>query len=934
MTRIPLATYRLQFTPEFTLDDAASVVDYLSDLGVGDIYASPIFKAKRASTHGYDVVDATVINDELGGEAAARRLADALRLRKMGWLQDVVPNHMAFDSDNSMLMDVLENGPNSAFVTFFDIDWDHVYESLQGRLLAPFLGSFYGEAIENGEISIAYDENGFSCNYYDIRFPLRIESYTTLLKHRLEALEQQLGPYDEQFIRYIGVVHAFDSLSDSRAPTQRTDQVGLAKRMLWDMYMKDSAVTEHIDRSIADFNGEKGNPASFERLDQLLSEQHFRLAFWKVATEEINYRRFFTINHLISLRVEDEVVFTHTHSLIKRLIEDNVFTGLRIDHIDGLSDPAEYLNRLRGMIGDEPYLVVEKILEPEEQLPEDWPIAGSTGYDFLNDVLRLQCDSGNEQLFSRIYSRFARLNEAYDSLVADKKRLIVLKHMAGNIDNLSHALKGMSSRDRHGNDITLYGLRTALVEVMAYFPVYRTYITATEYSDADREHVRTAIARARRHNPDLVYELDYLEAFLVLEHQDLTDEAARREALAFVTQFQQLTGPLMAKGFEDTTLYIYNRLLALNEVGGSPNHFGGSIESFHDVMEQRSQRMPQGMLTTATHDTKRGEDVRARLTVLSEIPERWEEMITTWRKLSGRKTVVDGASAPDRNDEYFLYQTLIGSWPFDRSELPSFRDRVKEYVIKAVREAKVHTAWLKPDDRYESAYLEFVDRLLHDHPENEFLQSLESFARDISWYGCINSLAQVAIKATAPGVPDFYQGCELWDLSMVDPDNRRPVDYDLRRNMLEELRQRLADRRSPAKELASKLTDAGNKMFVTHQVLDCRADHAVLFQDGGYIRLIADGQRGQSVVAFARRHESEWAITVVPRLPTRLATVGEPPIGADIWKDTKITLPGDAPRILRNRLTAQTYEHGGSLALGEVLADYPIAVLTGETNSD
>lgn len=927
---IPNTTYRVQLTPDFNFDDATAVVAYLKSLGVSDLYCSPVFKSVTGSTHGYDVVDPTRLNEELGGETGLERLNAELGKHDMGWLQDIVPNHMAFDSQNHMLMDIFENGQTSRYANYFDIDWNHIYESLQGRLLAPFLGKFYGEALEAGEIALHYDRDGLSVGYYGLRFPLRIESYPEILTHELGRLEERLGPHDTTLIKFIGTVYALNDLPGRDHLDERYDQIRLTKRLLWNMYTGNDAIQSYVDETLNLFNGEPGDDDSFDSLDHLLGNQHFRLSFWKVASEEINYRRFFTINGLISVRLEDPEVFEVTHRLIRKMCTNGVFTGLRVDHIDGLNDPSDYLERLREVAPDV-YLVVEKILEPGEVLPPDWPVEGTTGYDFLNTVNGLFCDRRAEKAFNTLYNRFARLQTTWERLVADKKRLIVDKHLAGNIDSLAHLLKGISHRDRHGNDITLYGLRRALIEAMACFPTYRTYVNSKRFTEVDRQSIERAVSKAHDRNPDLRYELDYIKKFLLMGSRDDIEEKQRRQAVDFVMKFQQVTGPLMAKGVEDTCLYIFNRLLSLNEVGGSPNRFGCSREDFHGFMRDTVDHCLHAMNTTATHDTKRGEDARMRLNVLTEMPDEWDRAIRDWRKTTSRRRVVRGSKVPDKNDEYFLYQSLIAFWPLQERDREGFAERLKDYTIKAVREAKVHTAWLKPDEEYENAYLQFIDRLLAEGNDNRFLESFLPFCKKITWHGMLNSLGQTLIKFTAPGVPDIYQGNELWDFDMVDPDNRCPVDYRFRANSLEYIRGRLpTDRDGLLDELMNSMYDGRIKLFLTHRTLAARSDQPDVFISGDYRPLEATGKCERNVVAYARRAGDRWALAVLPRLTVGLVEENEFPVGEAVWGDTMIELPEQIPESFTDYLTGRRLDLEGKLRLAELFEHLPWALLVSE----
>lgn len=929
LARIPNATYRLQFNPSFGFKEAREIVEYLSELGISDIYASPIFKARKGSLHGYDVVDPNKLNPELGTVEDFEELIKELRNRRIGWIQDIVPNHMSYSGENEILMDVLENGKDSLYLKFFDIEWNHPHEGIRGRLLAPFLGRLYGESLEDGEIQLRYDENGFAVNYYDLKFPIKLESYLSIFTHRLNTLKKRLGEDHPDFIKLLGIFYSIKNLPTSRENiTERYNQIKFTKRMLWELYTKNHEIKRLIDENIKIFNGEKGNPESFNLLDSCLSEQNFRLSFWKVATEEINYRRFFNINELISLRIEDEAVFNHTYSLIFKLIEEGKFTGLRIDHIDGLYDPTNYLKKLREKLG-EVYIVVEKILDLEEELPHFWPVHGTTGYEFMNYLNGIFCNKRNEKAFDKMYSSFTGSTIPYEDLVAEKKRLIIGKHMAGDIDNLAHLMKKISSRYRHGSDITLYALKRALVEVMALFPVYRTYVSEDIFSEADQSYIKEAVRKAIHTTPGLLNELDFIEQFLLVKFGDYLSEEEKNQCIYFIMRFQQFTGPLMAKGFEDTTLYVYNRLISLNEVGGNPNKFGISLEEFHHFNKKGVELWPHSLNATSTHDTKRGEDIRARINVLSEIPKEWEANIKRWNKLNEKKKkVINGNSVPDKNDECFLYQTLIGAFPFYEEEYDNFVIRIKDYMIKAVREAKVHTTWLKPDTNYEEVFISFIDEILKPLGKNKFLKELLPFRKKVAFYGIFNSLSQLLIKITSPGVPDFYQGTELWDLNLVDPDNRCPVDFEKRKRLLRDIKKKEEeDILNLINELISTKEDGRLELFLIYKALTARSERKELFEKGDYIAIEVNGKYKEHVVAFGRNLENAWAITLAPRLLTSLIKEGEYPLGQQVWSDTYIVLPESFPSLWNDAITAHMLEGEKALTIGEILKHFPVALL-------
>ncbi len=926
--RFPVATYRLQMHSGFTFLQARAAVHYLSLLGVSDLYLSPIFRSRGGSTHGYDVLDPTQVNPELGGREGLNALAAESRNHNLGILLDIVPNHMAFDSENAMLMDVFEKGQDSPFFRFFDMDWNHPYENMRGRILAPLLGSRSGEALERREIKLAYGPAGFTFNYFRQHFSLRIQSYLSVLTLHLGALRRSLGVDHADFIKFLGILYALKNLpAGAESNGELQEQTMFVKRMLWELYQSNAQIRNFVDGNVGIFNAQDGKSSDgLVLLNNLLGEQLFRLAYWKVATEELNYRRFFTINDLISLRMEDEEVQRQTHTLVMELVAAGVLTGLRIDHIDGLYDPLLYLQRLRQTAGDL-YIVVEKILAAEEDLPSDWPVQGTTGYDFLNAANGLFCNKQAAPAMTDIYQKFTGQRVRYQEMVSRRKRMIIGKHMAGDIDNLAHLIKRISSKDRHGSDFTLYGLRRALVETMTYFPVYRSYVRPGSYTKTDREYLKYALERARRDNPDLLDELEFVEDFLLLRFRDYISEEEKNDWVHFVMRFQQFTGPLMAKGFEDTMLYEYNRLTSLNEVGSEPDRFGVTPEEFHAINRHRAGAWPHAMNTTATHDTKRGEDVRARINVLSENPREWQRALLRWARMNRDKKPRSGM--PDRNDEYLLYQTLVGTFPFEPGGEDGYAGRMRDYMIKAVREAKVHTTWLKPDREYEDALLAFIDAVLREGDANPFRADLEVFSRRIAHYGMFNSLSQVLMKMTAPGVADFYQGTELWDLSLVDPDNRRPVDYALRQRYLEEIRR--DEQRDPVQLLRSLLGSRGDgriKLYTIYRVLRARTDRRDLFADGSYEPLPAGGTHAANVIAFVRRHDRQWAVPVAPRLSAQLVNENTIPAGNAVWGDTALCLP-EGPAVWTEVLTGARHA-AGEVKLGDLLAEFPLALLVGE----
>ncbi|MGB7445137.1 MAG: malto-oligosyltrehalose synthase [Coleofasciculaceae cyanobacterium] len=935
--RIPAATYRIQFNPAFGFESAKNIVSYLAELGISDLYASPIFKARKGSTHGYDVVDPNQLNPELGTQEEFDALVNDLQQSEMGWVQDIVPNHMAYDSQNRYLMDVLENGPHSEYFEYFDIDWEHPYEDIKGRVLTPMLGDFYGNCLENGEIQLKYEEGQLTVNYYDFRLPIRTESYALLITHDIERLAQTLGRKNPDFVKLLGVLYILKNIPVAESIVQRKDQTNFVKGILWELYTEKPEIQEFIDQNIKIFNGEVGVSESFNLLDSLLTEQFFRLSFWKVGAEELNYRRFFTINELISLKVEIPRVFEVTHKLIRKLVQSKKFTGLRIDHIDGLYNPSQYLHQLRQEMGDT-YIVVEKILELEkeyfsryEELPRNWPIQGTSGYDFLNCVNSIFCFSQgeNNRKFDSIYSGFIGKKIGYERLVAQKKRLIADKNLSGDVENLAHLLKRISGKYRYGRDFTLHGLQKAILEVLVLFPVYRTYTDEQGVRERDKGYVREVIEKAKQQIPQLINELNFLERILLLEFEESLTEEEKAEWLHFVMKFQQFSGPLTAKGVEDTTFYVYNRLLSLNEVGGTPPQFGITVSAFHNFNQQWQDHWPHSMNATSSHDTKRSEDVRARINTISEIPEEWEKQVKTWSVLNrSAKSLVNGKEVPDANDEYFLYQTLIGAFPFADHEYSEFVERIKTYVVKAVREAKVYTAWLRPDTAYEEGFVAFVERILQTSEENKFLAEFRPFQQRVAYYGMFNSLSQTLLKITSPGVPDFYQGTELWDLSLVDPDNRRPVDFEQRRTFLQEIKERSkADILSLVSDLMATTEKGKIKLFLTAKALEARNQYLEVFQQGTYVPLQVMGQYQEQIIAFARHYGPSTVVAIAPRFLTNLVEPGTYPLGEEIWQDTRLEIPQGLRATWQDVFTQEIIAESDTIAISQALQNFPVALL-------
>lgn len=925
--RIPIATYRIQFNPQFDFKAACAVINYLYSLGISDIYASPIFKSKKGSLHGYDVIDHTQINPELGGQEGFEQLIRLVHDRGLGWLQDIVTNHMAYISENLMLMDVLENGPHSKYFKFFDIEWDHHFENLKGRVLAPFLKRFYAEVLLDGELQLRYGQNGFTVCYFDIDFPLRINSYKKLLRNNIDTLQSTLGKEHPDFKKFSDVLNSLDTLIDTKEVHFQYEHIKSVKETLWELYQKNFSIKSFIEENVSFFNGKAGVEESFNSLDALICEQAFRLSFWKVAIAEINYRRFFNINELISLRIEDNDVFNYAHDLIFKLAQEGKISGLRIDHVDGLYDPAKYVEKIRQITGPL-YIVVEKILCAEEKLPSDWESQGTTGYDFMNYVNGIFCEEDNEKDFIKIYYKFTGSHISYNELIY-KNKLLALRNMSGTIENLAYLMKKISGNDRYGRDITFYELKRALVEFMVNFPVYRTYINQERFSEADKAYIKDALNKSYAKMPGLFYELNFITKFFFPESIPSLSEEQKKASIDFVMRLQQCTGPLMAKGFEDTVLYLYNKLISLNEVGGNPNRFGVKVKEFHAFNKTRINSFPHSMNATSTHDTKRGEDVRARINVLSELPAEWKRNLKLWSAVNlAKKKLMNNKFMPDENDEYFLYQTLIGCLPFYEEKDDDFKERIKNYMVKAVREAKVHTAWIKPDNEYEQACLFFIDEILKRSAENQFLKEFLPFQKKIAFYGIFNSLSQTILKMTSPGLPDFYQGTELWDFNLVDPDNRRPVDFKKRSSYLEEIiAKEKKDTIALISELFSSKEDGKIKLFLTYRVLKARKTHSDIFQKGDYISLKTGGNFKEHIVSFLRVHGDSQALIIAPRLFVGLIKEGSFPLGNDVWQDTFIIFPKGKPCFWSNMITGETVLGAEKLPVGSMLESFPVALL-------
>jgi (1->4)-alpha-D-glucan 1-alpha-D-glucosylmutase len=945
--RVPLATYRLQFNPDFTLWDAIPILDYLRDLGISHVYASPILASRSGSGHGYDVTDPAHIDLDVGGEEAFAAFQAALEERGMGLLLDIVPNHMAASRENRWWMDVLEYGPDSAFASYFDIDWKPPSRILDGKLLLPFLGRPFAEVVNDGELKIRWQDGGFVLQYGEQVFPIAPSSYAEILRHGDTESRALLEAGSAVLQEWQGVVAVAQALANGKdggsyvaAAAERRAKVENMRERLRLLVATSPEIGAVIENTLRVVNGTPGRAGSFRKLEQILSAQHYRLVYWQTASDTINYRRFFSITDLVCVRVEDPAVFDATHDLAIRMAS-RTGAGFRIDHIDGLRDPAAYLRRLSERLapsspeGEAPYVVVEKILARNEQLPEDWHVAGTTGYDFMNFANRLLVDETQAGALEDVYSRWTGLRAHFQDELYDKKKLVMRTLLGVEMRALGRELAELARDDRYARELHPTELVEALMEVTACLPVYRTYIQTLEVPETAKRILGAAIEAARgRRATFAAAHFDFLSDVLTLAAPEHVRPEQREARLAFVTRWQQFTGPIMAKGFEDTALYIYFPLASLNEVGGDPRVADTDPLAFHRFISARQKKWPNSMNATTTHDTKRSEDTRARIAVLSEMPDEWEAGLKTWTRMNeNHVTKVNGTVVPDRNEGYFFYQTLIGVWPIHEHDWQSLVPRLQDYVIKAIREANVHTRWTRPNQAHESALREFVSRVADRQLNPEFCAAFGQFQKRTALYGMLNGLAQTLLKATCPGVPDCYQGSELWDLRLVDPDNRGKVDFETRRALLAVLRddEGLGDKQQIEEMLAS-WCDGRAKMHVLRQALNARNEKRELFSKGDYQALEISGVHAHRVAAFARIHEGDWAIPIAVRC---VASVRAPIAGADerreFWKDTSVKLPNGAPvrwvNVLAGKGAALITSRGGNLVLGDAFRDFPLALL-------
>jgi (1->4)-alpha-D-glucan 1-alpha-D-glucosylmutase len=883
---IPRATYRLQLGPGVGLDDAAALADYLAELGVSHLYASPFLQAASGSPHGYDVVDPTRVSEDLGGDAAHERLTEALRRHGLGVVLDVVPNHMGIGPRNRLWWDVLRNGASSPFAHFFDVDWDPPEPKLRDRILLPLLEDHYGRVLERGLLRLRVENGEVRLTYHEHAFPLAPRSLPLLLGPAAQVAGS--APLAELGRAFAALPEP--PLEDAAGRRELGERLAPLDAELRRRLGADAALAG----AVADMA--RRTEADPDALDELLERQAYRLAYWRAGIHELDYRRFFDVDTLVALRVEREEVFLHTHQRILSWLADGVLDGLRVDHVDGLRDPLGYLDRVRGA-APAAWVVVEKILGPEERLPRGWPVQGTTGYDFLSDVGGLLVDPAAEEPLTELHGELTGDHRSWREVAVAARRRALTELLAPDLERLTHLFVRVCESRRCFRDFTRHELREALAEVAAHMPVYRTYVQDGPPSAADSEHVEAALTGALRDRPRLDPELTTLVRAVLLAR-----EGDGPEGRALRLRFQQLTGAVTAKALEDTAFYAWPRMAALNEVGGDPGRFGLAPADFHARNVRRQAEWPLGMLALSTHDTKRGEDVRARLYALTEVPEPWRAVVHSW--VSRNEPRRDASRFPGRAAEYLLYQTLVGAWPISL-------ERAAAYMEKAAREAKVHTSWLDPNAEYEAALAGFVRGAFDD----DRLQSrLRAFVRRIEEAGWVNSAAQKLVQLTAPGVPDLYQGSELEALTLVDPDNRRPVDFALRRRLLARLRSGRPDLRRVWGERPRGLP----KLWIVSEALRLRAERPDAFgAEAEYDPLLGEGPAAEHVFAFRR---SEGVITVVPRLTLRLAERGG-------WRDTALELP---PGRWKDRLTGAEHTGGAALPVARILDTFPVALLASE----
>jgi (1->4)-alpha-D-glucan 1-alpha-D-glucosylmutase len=925
------------------LGDACELVPYLHDLGVSDLYLSPFWKARRGSEHGYDVIDPGHVDPAVGGDEGLDRLADTLHSEAMGLLADVIPNHMAADPANPWWRDVLEYGRASPYAGFFDIDWSGgpTKAGRDARILLPVLEDTYDNVVEAGLIGIERHEGEFRFSYRESRYPVRPGSYHLILRACLWRAEHLARGERARLAR------ACERIAPAATPRAKNDarvRGEKIKAFLAALCRESPRLAGHIDVVLGELGDELRDAGTAAMLHEILEAQPYRLCHWRLATQEINYRRFFDINDLVGIRIERAPVFNAVHSRLKELLAEHKVTGVRVDHIDGLCHPRDYLERLHEGLAP-PYVVVEKILAGDERIPGDWAVDGTTGYEFLAALNRLFVEPEGYRILRRRYRDIVGVRGRLADVTYARKKKILIELFAAELRSLGEGLADLAAEDPHGRDIPVCDLERALVELTACLPVYRTYIEGGAPDDDDRRHLEDALAAAGQRNrawTGAERAFRFLRRLLDLDAEEsdgLTGGELENRRLAFILEWQKLSGPVMAKGFEDTALYVFNALVSLNEVGGDADRsqIESALDGFHSLNQRRVRRGSHGLSATTTHDTKRSEDVRARINVLSEMPDRWYRHLESWRHWNRRhQRRVGDAMVPRPNEEVLLYQTLLGAWPLQDDELEGFADRLEGYLIKAAREAKAFTRWRMPDAEHERALVEFAKAILTDTRDHRFRDDFLAFQREIAYHGALNSLSQVALKVCSPGVPDFYQGTEVWNFSLVDPDNRRPVDFDRRQQLLQAIPTAAEVTPEALGDLLRRWRDGRVKLFLTHRGLEFRARRDELFRSGAYLPLAARGPRGSRVCAFARHFEHRWVVVVVPRWTVAFGTRQVLLPARYSWRGTELLLPRGVPERWRDVLTGRSLaarhaDNGRTkLALGDVLAEFPVAILDGD----
>lgn len=897
---IPVSTYRLQLNAAFNFTQVAELISYLQELGITTIYASPFFAAPAGSMHGYDVCDSHVLNSEIGTIDQLQQIAGVLRSHGMTWLQDVVPNHMVYAMTNQRLADVLERGALSPYYKWFDIDWQHPDPLLHGKLMTPFLGKPVNECLEAHELAIDICDSGFVIRYFDQRYPLSVSAYEPLLSIlRTENVPAEVEKLVQDLFGEAKMGWPLSSWREIKS--------SLIKPVLANKTQADA-----IQQLLSAINNDS------KLLQSILQQQYYQLTWWKDANQLINYRRFFAVNELIAVNMASEEVFHEYHHLLQNLYQQKLIHGLRIDHIDGLENPGEYINRLRQLLGDGCYIIVEKILEQQEQLPASWAVQGTTGYEFTSQINWLLTNTnGAKELVTWYRTLFPGMDD-YKKIIFEKKRQFLEAYMGGEWYNLVSLLYRLQLVPE---TIQSDALKQALGLFMVCLPVYRLYPEGQPVDAVSQEILKQTFEEAIQQDPSLKEALDYLQSLWTIEEND-ADLNKRR--LAFQKRLMQFTGPLTAKGVEDTTFYVYNALLGHNEVGDTPDKAHYSVHDFHQWVLQRQQQHPFTLNATSTHDTKRGEDGRLRLNVLTWFVKEWQLQVEQWRQLNASCKITRGEEQlPALQDEYFIYQSLIAGFPDDEQVTALYIERLQAYFIKSAREAKLYTNWQTPDETYEEAGCLFIERILQ--PAFGFLRSFLPFYKTIVRYAQLFSLTQALVKITVPGVPDIYQGSELWNTSYVDPDNRRPVDFHEHKKILQALKdQEKKGINDLLNYITSKRKAGLEKLFVTWKALQCRQQMGSLFLHGSYFPLYPSRECG--IIAYARQYERQWALVIAPVADTLLATIAENEL-ADVF----LSLPNHAPVTWTNVFTGATILNENRLPLNSIFKSFPVALLTGET---